>query len=186
MSEDYLEINLSRKALRWLLTGAVLLTLVGLGVLGRFYTPDPAHVMGWTDWAEWKVERRYRQELARMKGDLAEMAGTLQGKPDPVRAELAAARMEQRYASGLGLLEAQREVTVGAALAVRDWAAGYGTYDAAVEAVNEAISVMERSEYHIGGDDGKTRVQKDTAGDAETGAAGSDAPSEDEWWTDGE
>lgn len=186
MSEDYLEINLSRRALRWLLAAMVLLTLISLSVLGRFHTPDPARVLGRADWTEWKVERRYRQELARMKGDLAELAETLQGSPDPVRAELAAERMEQRYTSGLGLLEAQREVVIGAALAVRDWAARYGTYDAAVEAVNQAMDIVEKSEHHVGGSDGRAGVQKDTTGDAETDPASFDTSTEDDWWTDGQ
>jgi hypothetical protein len=184
MSEDYLEINLSRRALRWILAAAALLILISLSVLGRFHTPDPPHVIWWEDWTQWKVEHRYRQELARMKGDLAELAETLQGRPDPVRAELAAARMEQRYTSGLGLLEGQREVAIGAALAVRDWAAGYGTYDAAVEAVNQALDIVEKSEHHVGGSDGQAGVQKDTTRDAETDPASFDTSTEDDWWTD--
>ena len=184
MTETYLEINLSRKALRWLLAGMALLTLIGLGVLGRFRTPDPPHVIWWADWTQWKMAHKYRQELARMKGDLAELAETLQSRPDPVRAELTASRMEQRYTSGLGLLEAQREVTIDAALAVRDWAAGYGTYDAAVQAVNEAIGIMERSEYHIGGSDDEN-VREKADGDDSTGGIGTSAGADEEWWDDG-
>ena len=84
MRESYLEIKLNRKTLWWILAGAILLALIGLGVLGSFHTPEPAHVIWWTDWTEWKVERQYRQELEQMQEDLAELAGILQGRPDPV------------------------------------------------------------------------------------------------------
>jgi hypothetical protein len=187
MSEDYLELKLSRKAFGWILAGVILLVLTGLGALGRFHTPDPARVIWWTDWTEWKVERRYRKVLAQMQKDLAELADVLQGRPDPVKAELAATRMEQRYVSGLGLLEGQREVALTAAQVVRDWAAGYEKYDAAVEAVNEAIEIMQASEYHIGGNDGRKSVQeKANDGDSTGNEISTNASADEDWWTDGD
>jgi uncharacterized protein YjiS (DUF1127 family) len=187
MSEDYLEVKLSRKAFGWILTGVILLALAGLGVLGRFHTPEPAHVIWWAEWAEWKVERQYRKELSQMQEDLSELADVLQGRPDPIKAEMAATRMEQRYASGLGLLEGQREAAVTAAQVVRDWAAGYEKYDAAVEAVNEAIEIMTMSEYHIGGNDGRKSIQEGEDDDSSSGdEIGTGAGTEDQWWTDGQ
>jgi hypothetical protein len=73
MEEGYLEIKLSRKAFWWILAGVTLLTLIGLGALGSFYTPDLARVIWWTDWTEWKIERQYRKELAQMQKDLGEL-----------------------------------------------------------------------------------------------------------------
>ena len=180
MEEGYLEIKLSRKAFWWILAGAILLALIGLGVLGSFYTPAMARVIWWTDWTEWKIERQYRKELAQMQKGLGELADILQNRPDPVRAELAAARVEQRHASGLGLLEGQRKVAIAAAQAVRDWAAGYEKYDVAVQAVNEAIEIMEMSEHHAGGGDESESVQE-KAGDSATGAG---ASAKEAWWAD--
>ena len=184
MEEGYLEIKLSRRALWWILAGVILLALIGLGALGSFHTPEPAHVIWWADWTGWKIEHQYRKELAQMQKDLDELAGILQDRPDPVRAELAAARIEQRHAGGLGLLEGQREVAAAAARAVRDWAAGYEKYDVAVQAVNEAIEIMEMSEHHSGGSDGSTGVQE-KAGDSTGSATGVGASANEEWWTDG-
>jgi hypothetical protein len=185
MSEDYLEVKLSRKAFWWILAGVALLVLTGLAALGRFHTSEPAHVICWTEWTEWKVARQYRKELAQMQEDLAELADVLQGRPDPIKAEMAATRMEQRYAGGLSLLEGQREVAVTAAQVVRDWAAGYEKYDVAVEAVNEAIEIMQASEYHIGGsDDGRESIQEKEGDDSSTGSE-IGTSIEDEWWTDG-
>jgi uncharacterized protein YjiS (DUF1127 family) len=184
MREGYLEVKLNRRTLWWILAGAILLILVGLAVLGRFHTPQPAHVIWWTEWTEWKVERRYRKELAQMRKDLEELADILQGRPDPVKAELVATRMEQRHASGLGLLEGQREVAITAAQVVRDWAAGYEKYDVAVEALNEAIAIMELSEHHIGGNDGRESIYEKADGDGRTGNdVGTSTSAEDEWWT---
>ena len=111
MTGDTLEISFSRKVLRIFLAAVGVLLVGGLGVLGYFHTPDPARAIGWPDWREWKVERRYRRELAQLQKDLAELADILQGRPDPVRAELAATRIEQRHATGLGLLAGQRQGT---------------------------------------------------------------------------
>jgi hypothetical protein len=184
MNKDYLELKLSRKAFGWILAGVIVLVLVGLGALGRFHTPDPAHVIWWADWTEWKVERQYRKELTQMQKDLAQVADILQGRPDPVKAELATTRMEQRYASGLGMLEGQREVAVEAAQVVRDWAAGYEKYDVAVEAVNEAIEIMEASEYHIGGNDGRKSVQEKANDDSTGNEISTNASADEDWWTD--
>jgi hypothetical protein len=187
MEEGYLEIKLSRKAFWWILMGAILLALVGLGALGNFYTPELARVIWWTDWIEWKVERQYRKELAQMQKDLGELADILQDRPDPVRAELVAARIEQRHTSGLGLLEGQRKVAIAAAQTVRDWAAGYEKYDIAVQAVNEAIEIMEMSGHHAGGGNGSEGVQKRAGDDGGTDSvAGTDAGANEEWWADGQ
>jgi hypothetical protein len=185
MEEGYLEIKLSRKAFWWILAGAILLALVGLGVLGNFYTPELARVIWWTDWTEWKVERQHRKELAQMQKDLGELADILQDRPDPVRAELAAARMEQRHASGLGLLEGQRKVAIAAAQAVRDWAAGYEKYNVAVQTVNQAIEILEMSEHHAGGGDGSEGVQEKAGDRGSTDSAnGTGDGASEAWWAD--
>ena len=137
-----MEITINRRFLYVLLGLLALLVLVGLTLLGRAYTPDPARVIGWSDWQAAKIERQYRRELARLREDLADLAKMLQDNPDPVRAEMAASRVAQRHADGLGLLARQREAVVGAAEVVRDWAAGYADYGEAVAAVNAAMEVL--------------------------------------------
>ncbi|MBN1139355.1 MAG: hypothetical protein JXM73_22450 [Anaerolineae bacterium] len=138
-----MEIEIDRRLFYDLLALLVLLTIAGLALLGRPYTPTPPRVIGWTDWTALKTEEQYRQELADLRADLAELAQLLQQEhPDPVRAEMTASRIAQRHAAGLGLLARQREAVVVAAEVVRDWAAGYVSYEDAVAAVNEAMAII--------------------------------------------
>jgi hypothetical protein len=51
------------------------LTLLGLALLGRAYTPHPAGLVGWSDWQALGIERQYRKELAALRADVA--AGAL-------------------------------------------------------------------------------------------------------------
>lgn len=141
-----MEIELDRRLFYALLATIALLAVVGLAALGRPYTPDPARVIGRADWVALQAERRYQEELAHLQQDLAELAGLLQARPDPVRAEMAASRIAQRHVDGLALLARQREAVVIAAQVVRDWAAGYATYEEAVATVNEAIAIVGESQ----------------------------------------
>jgi hypothetical protein len=138
---------------RWLFFSALtllgLLAVAGLALLGRAYTPHPARLVGWSDWQALGIERQYRRELAALRADASELAGMLRQRPDPLRAETAAARLTQRHARGLDVLAYQRESVVAAAEAVRAWAAGYETYDSAVTAANAALESLDG----LGGDD---------------------------------
>jgi hypothetical protein len=136
------EVEIDRRLFRGLLALLASAALVGLALLGRAHTPDPVRVIAWSDWWAIRVERQYEQELAQLREDLAELAGMLRANPDPVRAEVAASRLEQRHGHGLGLLERQRQAVVAAALAVRDWAAGYIPCADAVAAANEAVEIV--------------------------------------------
>jgi hypothetical protein len=99
---NHVEINVERRTLYILLGLLITLALVGLGALGRSYTPDPARLVGWSDWTALKVERRYRRELAALREDLTGLADLLlASNPDPVRAELAAARIAQQHADSV-------------------------------------------------------------------------------------
>jgi len=140
-----MEIVIDRRLLVPLGVLMGVLVVVGLTLLGRAYTPDPARVIRWADWQAAKVERQYRRELAGLRQDLSDLAEMLRDNPDPVRAEMAASRVAQRHADGLGLLARQREAVVAAAEVVRDWAAGYAGYDEAVAAVNAAVEVLDNT-----------------------------------------
>jgi hypothetical protein len=150
-----MEIELDRRLFYGLLALLVLLTLAGLAILGKPFTPDPPRVIGWADWTALKTEEQYREELAELRADLAELAQLLQQEqPDPVRAEMAATRIAQRHATGLGLLALQREAAIVAAEVVRDWAAGYVSYEDAVATVNEAMAIVGQEPAQEEGGDG--------------------------------
>ncbi|MBN1956141.1 MAG: hypothetical protein JW900_13980 [Anaerolineae bacterium] len=138
-----MEITLDRRLFYGLAALLALVTLAGLALLGRPFTPTPSRVIGWADWSALKTERQYRHELAALRADLAELAALLQATPDPVRAAQAATRVGQHHsAGGLDLLARQRQAVVVAAGVVRDWAAGYVAYEDAVATVNEAIVIV--------------------------------------------
>jgi hypothetical protein len=137
-----IEIRITRTTLYLLSALVILAGLVGLGALGRAYTPDPARVVGWGDWQALKMEVRYARELRQLSEDLETLATMLQADPDPVRAEMAATRIQQRHSEGVGLLEQQRAAVILAAQHVRNWAAGYAEYDEALATINTAIEIV--------------------------------------------
>jgi hypothetical protein len=169
---EHVEITIDRRVAYALLALLVVLVLLGLGALGRSYTPDPARVIGWTDWKAVKVERQYRRELARLREDLAGLADLLQADPDPVRAELAATRLAQHHADGLGLLANQRQAVLIAADAVRGWAAGYAAYEDAVATVNEAMEIVN------------AETEAEAVEAPQGGSVGDGSYDTEEWWSD--
>jgi hypothetical protein len=177
-------VNIDRRMLRVLLLMLTLGAIAGLAALGRSYTPVPARVIGWGDWQALKVERQYRRELSRLREDLADLADMVKRRPDPVRAEMAAARYAQNHAGGLGLLEYQRDIVLTATEVVRDWASGYETYEDAVAVVNMAVEALEeiRDEFE-GGTGNETTLGSSSEGSG--GGAGIDAQAGGgEWWAD--
>ena len=161
-----LEVHINRRAAYVLAGAIVVFLLAGLAAVGKPFTPDPPCVVGWTDWQTLKVERQYQRELTQLREDLAHLADQLLANPDPVRAEMAASRLAQRHASGLGLLAGQREVVVQAAEVVRDWAAGYTPYEDAVAAVNAAVEILGAEQ-----ETSQSEMERTDNGD------------ENDWWT---
>ena len=142
--QEEITVSIDRRVLWALLVILILAAIVGLGVLGKAFTPVQARVIGRSDWQALKVEQKYRRELTELREDLADLADLVKGRPDPVRTEMAAARYAQNHADGLGLLEYQRDIVLTATEVVRDWAAGYETHENAVAVVNLAVEALEK------------------------------------------
>lgn len=123
----------------------VLLVLLGLGVLGRQFTPMPPKLLTWTDWRFLAVQRQYVQQLADMRQDAGMLVELLSGKQDLYtawRAEQIATRWTR--ADIVDALAPQREALVQAAQAVQDWATGRLPDTQAVQAVDNALSLLDR------------------------------------------
>ena len=174
-------VSIDRATLRVLLVMLILGAIAGLAVLGRSYTPIPARTIGWGDWRALKVKRQYRRELTRLREDLADLADMVGRRPDPVRAEMAAARYAQNHADGLGLLEYQRDIVLTATEVVRDWASGYETYENAVAVVNLAVEALEESRDQFeGGTGNETTLGSSSEGSG--GGTGNDAQADGGEW----
>ena len=60
-----LEFEGNIKAL--LLALLALIAFIGLGVVGRWATPNPPKVLTWADWRFLAVQRAYERQLAAMR-----------------------------------------------------------------------------------------------------------------------
>ncbi|MEJ5200653.1 MAG: hypothetical protein WHV66_00355 [Anaerolineales bacterium] len=142
-----MEIDLSRlkdeeKQLIWI--GVALLLLVGLILLGRYYTTGE-RVLTWQEWQVRKAERLHRSEWLTLKEQAENLAMVLaEDEPEPVRAALVARGAIQK-AEGIKSATLDDEVAalISAAEAVTDWSIGSLDYNTAVSAVMNALQVID-------------------------------------------
>lgn len=133
----------------WLVALIALLVaaIFGLAQIGRNVTPVDAAgnstLLGWPDWQLLKAERVYADEMAKLRGDVAELTVMLEREPNPVAAQLLADRIARRTASGDPSLATARIAVANAALSVRNWANGTLDRDRAILAIQEALTLLK-------------------------------------------
>jgi hypothetical protein len=136
-----MELDLTQR--RGIVAGMViLLLLLALGGLGAAFTPAGGQALTWTEWQVLKGQRAYQRELARLQAEAEALARLLSQRPDPVRSQLVAARIERLTSDGQPSLGYQREQLAAAAQAVRDWAVGAADYQTAQTALEKAVQVL--------------------------------------------
>ena len=142
-----MELDLSQY--RWFLIGlAAILLLAGLGWLGYTFTPGEDQLLTWSEWQVAKAQRAYQDELGRLQEAVDSLAALLETqsgglyRPDPVRAQLVAERIQRLTREGQPALQYPREKLALAAQAVSDWAVGASEYEVARLAVEEAIQAL--------------------------------------------
>ncbi len=136
-----MELDLSQY--RWFLIAlAAILLLAGLGWLGYTFTPGEDQLLTWSEWQVTKAQRAYQDELGQLQEAVDSLAALLETRPDPVRAQLVAERIQRLTSEGQPALQYPREKLALAAQAVSDWAVGASEYEVARLAVEEAIQAL--------------------------------------------
>jgi hypothetical protein len=121
---------------------AVILLLAGLGWLGYAYLPAGDKPLTRSEWQVLKASSTYRKELHELQASTETLAELLNGRPDPVRAQLYASRIQRLSSRGQPALAYQREKLSLAAQAVSDWAVGATDHDTARQALEGALQAL--------------------------------------------
>lgn len=126
----------------------VAVLLVGLMLLGRAFTPEGNRLLTWQEWEVRKLRQAYRAEWLRLLEDVNRLAELLsEGTPDPARAQVVVQSVRRNLPEGkVEALADERQQVASAAQAVLDWASGIGDYNVAVEAVQKAMTALEKAE----------------------------------------
>ena len=135
-----LELEFKHDGLWLFVAVAAAAMLIGLGALGRVVTPQPPHVLTWSDWRFLAVQREYRRELAALREDGRTLAALVKGRPSVETAWKAEEILKRLQGDeGLPVLNRRRQAVAAAAQAVVAWASGTATRQQAVKAVNHAL-----------------------------------------------
>jgi hypothetical protein len=142
-----MEISINRNTLYGILVFMSLLSLLGLGALGRPYTPvsraGDARLLTWDDWQLLKAERQYTAERDVLRSDVDALAALLNQAPDPVSAQMLAQRITQHTADGQAALQTARTALQQAAQDVASWTAGALDRDTAVASLQTATDLLK-------------------------------------------
>lgn len=125
----------------------VMAALVGLGALGQRVTPlsetGEPRFLTWADWRLLQAERAYQAERSVLHDDVADMLELLNAKPNAVAAQMLLERVENHTRSGQASLATARAATLAAANSVRDWTSGVMDRESAVQAVMDALALLQ-------------------------------------------
>jgi hypothetical protein len=142
-----MEISIDRKTIYGILVLVALLSLLGLGALGKPITPvttdGNARLLTWDDWQLFKAEREYVAEREILRTDDDALAALLNQAPDPVAAQILAERISQHTADGEPVLLSARSALQQAAQDVASWSAGVLDRDTAVASLQAASDSLK-------------------------------------------
>ncbi|NIM93328.1 MAG: hypothetical protein GTO18_06415 [Anaerolineales bacterium] len=128
----------------WVIASMAVLALLGLVLLGRAVTPEGGGLLTLEAWKLLRENHAYDAELSTLQQNADELASLLNERPDPVRAALAADRIQQSALDGHPALALQREALSHAAEEVRIWAVGGGAREDAEVALIEAGRLVKQ------------------------------------------
>ncbi len=139
-----MEIDLSNVEKNGFWAGIGLVLLLGLMFLGRAFTPEGNRLLTWQEWQVRKLQQAYRAERLVLLEDTNRLAELLAGEADPARAQVVVQSVRRNLQAGtVAALADERQRVADAAQAVLDWASGVGEYNAAVQAVQSALEVLD-------------------------------------------
>ena len=142
-----MEITINRNTINGILVIMAILFLLGLGALGKPYTPitatGDASLLTWDDWQLFKAERRYTAEREVLRVDADALGSLLNQNPDPVAAQILAQRIARHTAEGEAALLSARSALQQTAQDVASWTAGALDRDTAVESLQTASDLLK-------------------------------------------
>jgi hypothetical protein len=142
-----MEITINRTTLSGILVFVAILSLLGLGALGKPYTPvtaaGDANLLTWDDWQLFKVEQRYTAEREVLRVDADALGSLLNQNPDPVAAQILAQRIARHTAEGESALLSARSALLQTAQDVASWTAGALDRDTAVTSLQTASDLLK-------------------------------------------
>jgi len=123
-----MEISINRNTIYGIFAFVALLSLLGLGMLGKPYSPvttaGETRLLTWNDWQLFKAEQRYSAEREVLRADDDALAALLNQAPDPVAAQILAQRVARDTVDGEAALQSARTALQQAAQDVASWTAG--------------------------------------------------------------
>ena len=141
-----MEISINRNTIYGILAFVALLSLLGMGMLGKPYTPVTAagetRLLTWNDWQLFKAEQRYSAEREVLRADDDGLAALLNQAPDPVAAQILAQRVARDTVDGEAALLSARAALQQAAQDVASWTAGALDQNTAVASLQTASDLL--------------------------------------------
>ena len=141
-----MEISINRNTIYGIFACVTLLSLLGLGMLGKPYTPVSAagdtRLLTWNDWQLFKAEQRYTAEREVLRADDDALAALLNQAPDPVAAQILAQRVARDTVDGEAALLSARAALQQAAQDVASWTAGALDQNTAVASLQTASDLL--------------------------------------------
>ena len=142
-----MEISINRNTIYGILVFVALLSLLGLGALGKPYTPVTAtgdtRLLTWDDWQLVKAEQRYTSEREALRTDADSLAALMNQAPDPVAAQILVQRIARHTTAGEAALLSARSALQQAAQDVASWTAGVLDRDTAITSLQIASDLLK-------------------------------------------
>jgi hypothetical protein len=142
-----MEITIDRNTVYGILVFLALLSFLGLGTLGKPYTPvtttGETRLLTWDDWQVLKAERQYTSERTVLRSDADALASLLNQAPDPVAAQLLEERISRHTSNGQAALLTARTALLQAAKDAASWTSGGLDRDTAVASFQTATDLLK-------------------------------------------
>ena len=142
-----MEITVDRNTVYGILVFLALLSFLGLGTLGKPYTPvttaGDTRLLPWDDWQVLKAERQYTSERTVLRSDADALASLLNQAPDPVVAQLLEERISRHTSNGQAALLTAGTALLQAAKDAASWTSGGLDRATAVASLQTATDLLK-------------------------------------------
>lgn len=136
-----MEIDLSILKKNQLMIAFIVICLVAVISLGKFFTPAPVRVLSWQEWQIRKITQQETYERRVLAADVNQLADILNAgaSQNPARVQIVGQSIQRNIDAGSAESLADERAALQAALdATWGWSLGTQSYDAAVTATMQA------------------------------------------------